>query len=74
MPQGSKKQTINPQAYNALADALTAVYWNKPPFERYVRGMLASCPEILAALISNRPNGRPRVSWSISFAPTKPGT
>lgn len=49
MAQGAKK-TINPQAYNALADALTAVYWNKPPFERYVRGMLSSCSEILARL------------------------
>lgn len=50
MSQGAGKKTINPQAYNALADALTVVYWNKPPFERYVRGMLSSCTEILARL------------------------
>jgi hypothetical protein len=50
VPQGSQKKTINPDAYNALADALTAVYWNKPPFERYVRGMLSKYPELLTRL------------------------
>ena len=50
MAQDARNKTVNPQAYIALADALTAVYWNKPPFELYVRGMLASCSEILAQL------------------------
>ena len=54
VPQGSQKKTINPDAYNALADALTAVYWNKPPFERYVRGMLSKYPELLARLDFNQ--------------------
>lgn len=50
MAQGAQRKMINPQAYNALADALTFVYWNKPPFERYIRGMLASCSEVLVRL------------------------
>jgi len=33
-----------------LADALTLVFWNKTPFERYIRGMLDSCSEILSRL------------------------
>jgi hypothetical protein len=33
-----------------LADALTAVFWNKRPFERYLRGMLENHSELLARL------------------------
>lgn len=50
MQHDSQKKTINPHAYNALADALTLVYWNKPHFERYVRAMLSSHTELLARL------------------------
>lgn len=50
MSQGAHNKKLNPQAYNALADALRLVFWNKPPFERYIRGMLDGCPEILSRL------------------------
>jgi hypothetical protein len=45
-----RSKTINPSAYNALADALTVIFWNKPPFERYVRGMLRDHSELLSRL------------------------
>ncbi|MEW2552995.1 restriction endonuclease [Streptomyces zhihengii] len=45
-----RSKAINPSAYNALADALTVIFWNKPPFERYVRGMLINHSELLARL------------------------
>jgi hypothetical protein len=41
---------LDPRAYDALADALTAIYWNRQPFERYVRGALQDVPELLARL------------------------
>lgn len=41
---------LDPRAYDALADALTAIFWNKQPFERYVRGALQDVPELLARL------------------------
>jgi hypothetical protein len=41
---------IDPKAYNALADALSVIYWNKPPFARYLRGVLADAPEVLSGL------------------------
>ncbi|WDM11420.1 restriction endonuclease [Streptomyces lavenduligriseus] len=51
MPQSSaRSKAINPSAYNALADALTVIFWNKQPFERYVRGMLQDHSELLARL------------------------
>lgn len=50
MLTASQSKKINPQAYNALADALTVVFWNKTPFERYIRGMLDGCSEISSRL------------------------
>ncbi|GEC08753.1 hypothetical protein SSP24_64080 [Streptomyces spinoverrucosus] len=52
MSQSSARSSkaINPSAYNALADALTVIFWNKPPFERYVHGMLQHQSELLARL------------------------
>ncbi|MFI2030938.1 restriction endonuclease [Streptomyces buecherae] len=50
MQQGARAKTINPTAYNALADALTAIHWNKSPFERYLRGMLRNHSELVAQL------------------------
>ncbi|MFF3716084.1 hypothetical protein [Streptomyces prasinus] len=44
------KKTINPCAHNALADALWLIYWNKDPFELYVRGMLKDHSELLPQL------------------------
>ncbi|MDI3347415.1 restriction endonuclease [Streptomyces sp. AJ-1] len=50
MPQSAGSKKINPRAYIALADALTVIFWNKPPFERYLRGMLQDHSELLARL------------------------
>jgi hypothetical protein len=50
MSTGLKAKRLDPRAYNALADALTVVYWNKQPWERYIRGVLQDVPEILARL------------------------
>ncbi|MFE7116437.1 restriction endonuclease [Streptomyces sp. NPDC057654] len=50
MPQGVRGNSINPTAYNALADALTVIYWNKSPFERYLRGLLRNHSELVAQL------------------------
>ncbi|NEA38051.1 hypothetical protein [Streptomyces sp. SID11385] len=47
---GARKKTINPSAYNALADALWLIFWNKDPFELYVRGMLKDHSELLPQL------------------------
>lgn len=41
---------LDPRAYNALADALAVIYWNKTPWERFIRGALQDVPEILARL------------------------
>ncbi|GAA0662435.1 hypothetical protein GCM10009601_60660 [Streptomyces thermospinosisporus] len=46
----ARSKAINPSAYNALADALWLIYWNKDPFELYVRGMLQEHSELLAQL------------------------
>ncbi|MFD3776837.1 restriction endonuclease [Streptomyces sp. NPDC058612] len=46
----ARTKVINPSAYNALADALTLVFWNKPPFERYLRHMLGTHTELVAQL------------------------
>lgn len=50
MTTGLTAKRLDPLAYNALADALTVIYWNKKPWERYLRGVLHDVPEILAAL------------------------
>ncbi|MGW2031656.1 restriction endonuclease [Streptomyces sp. NPDC001811] len=47
---GAHRKSINPSAYNALADALAVIHWNKRPFERYVRAMLQHHSELLALL------------------------
>lgn len=41
---------IDPRAYNALADALAVIYWNKKPWARYLRGVLRDAPEVLSGL------------------------
>ncbi|MET8044861.1 restriction endonuclease [Micromonospora sp. NPDC005215] len=46
----SAAKRINPNAYNALADALAVVVWNKPAFGRLVRGLVRGAPELLADL------------------------
>src|SRR6266852_5117486 len=46
----TKTKRIDPRAYNALADALAVIYWNKKPWARYLRGVLRDVPEILSGL------------------------
>ncbi|MFC5008733.1 hypothetical protein ACFPIJ_64330 [Dactylosporangium cerinum] len=41
---------IAPQAYEALVDALSVVFWNKAPFARHLRLALHEHPELLAQL------------------------
>jgi hypothetical protein len=48
-PKNSSKR-IAPGAYDALVDALAAVFWNKQPFERFVRLSLRDHPEVLAGI------------------------
>ncbi|MGD1224979.1 restriction endonuclease [Streptomyces krungchingensis] len=51
MPQpNSRSKAIRPAAYTALVEALTTIYWNKGPFELYVRAMLKDHSELLAQL------------------------
>lgn len=45
-----KAKRIDPNAYNALAEALPLIYWNKQPWARFVREVLRDVPEILAGL------------------------
>lgn len=33
--QSSARKTMNPSAYLALVEALSAIFWNKKPFEMY---------------------------------------
>lgn len=47
---GMHRKSINPNAYNALVEALTTVHWNKAPYRTYVRSMLKGHPELLAQL------------------------
>ena len=46
----AKAKRIDARAYNALADALAVIFWNKQPLARYLRGMLRDVPELLADL------------------------
>lgn len=48
MQSSERMKTMNPSAYLALVEALTAIFWNKKPFERYVRAMLKNHSELLA--------------------------
>lgn len=50
MSQASKAKRIAPAAYDALIEALTTMYWNRGPFERFLRLSLRDCPELLAGL------------------------
>ncbi|MFE2565944.1 restriction endonuclease [Streptomyces mirabilis] len=49
MPDSTRRK-MNPSAYLALVEALTFIFWNKGPFELYVRGMLQDHSELLARL------------------------
>ncbi|MGW3267429.1 hypothetical protein [Streptomyces sp. NPDC001056] len=48
--QFSARKTMNPSAYIALIEALTAIFWNKKPFEMYVGAMLKDHRELLTRL------------------------
>lgn len=41
---------LAPGAYDALLEALAVVFWNKPPFERFLRVALRDHPELLVGL------------------------
>jgi Restriction endonuclease len=42
---------IETKAYEALREALSAITWNKVPFERYLRTALRERPELLSPLV-----------------------
>jgi hypothetical protein len=46
---------IAPGAYDALVEALAVVFWNKPPFERFLRLALRDHPELLSGLTFGSP-------------------
>lgn len=45
-----RTRRIAPAAYDALVDALSVIFWNKQPFERFVRLTLRDRPELLAGI------------------------
>lgn len=45
-----RTRRIAPAAYDALVDALAVIYWNKQPFERFLRLTLRDHPELLAGI------------------------
>jgi len=49
-PPANRTKRIAPPAYEALAEALAVIFWNKGPFERFVRGELHDHPELLAKI------------------------
>jgi hypothetical protein len=50
MTAASTTKKIAPGAYSALTEALAVIYWNKIPFESFVRNVLREHPELLAPL------------------------
>ncbi|WDQ00010.1 restriction endonuclease [Micromonospora chalcea] len=50
MATTTKSKRIAPQAYEALAEALAVIHWNKQPYETYLRRHLHEHPELLARL------------------------
>lgn len=50
MPPTRAVKRIDPNAYNALADALSVIYWNKAPWARFLRAVLSDAPELLVGL------------------------
>lgn len=46
----SSTKRIAAAAYDALADALAVIFWNKGPFQRFLRLALHDHPELLAGL------------------------
>jgi hypothetical protein len=48
--QAHRAKRIAPAAYDALVDALAVIFWNKQPFERFVRLTLRDHPAVLAAI------------------------
>lgn len=47
---GAASQQISPNAYQALRDALSVIFWFKRSFTRYVNTALRDSPEVLAGL------------------------
>jgi hypothetical protein len=55
MTEADPTKKIAPGAYDALVDALSLVFWNKGPFERFVKLALQDHPELLAGLSFDDP-------------------
>ncbi|MFD3473136.1 hypothetical protein ACFWWM_43880 [Streptomyces sp. NPDC058682] len=45
-----RRKTIDPSAYLALLEGLTHIFWNKGPYELYLRAMLRDHSELLSRL------------------------
>jgi hypothetical protein len=52
---GTPAKRIAPNAYDALVEAISVVYWVKADFERYLRSQLRERPELLAELQFDEP-------------------
>jgi hypothetical protein len=50
MDQSRSSKRIAPGAYDALVEALSVIFWNKAPFERFLRVALRDHPELLSSL------------------------
>ncbi|MGX1976900.1 restriction endonuclease [Streptomyces kronopolitis] len=50
MQDKARAKKMNQSAYLALIEALTLIFWNKKPFELYLRGMLQDNSELLSQL------------------------
>lgn len=51
----NRAKRIAPGAYDALIEALAVVFWNKQPFERFLRLTLRDYPELLSGLTFDSP-------------------
>ena len=43
-------KTLSANAYQALREALAVIFWNKKPFESFLRTVLRDSPRLLAGL------------------------
>jgi hypothetical protein len=54
-PSKHSTKRIAAGAYDALIEALAVVFWNKQPFERFIRLVLRDQPELLSGLTFDSP-------------------
>lgn len=55
MASGSPTQRISTAAYQALREALAVIFWNKRPFESYLRTALRDSPDVLTGVSFSEP-------------------